>query len=251
MDLFVSNDILKWKASDFSFYDDESMEWHKCYSYLEHSEKLLSISDSNHFNADVISNLKKAIDHRIKHLAKLYKLKALGRIFGLSKTYELLAELKVIRPVMLGKLLDVRNSLEHQFSEAPPVERCAEYLEFVWYFLKSTDSLAKEVRTDISLSHPEIEHLWLTFDISFDSEWSVIVSGWIPGELASEIAQAGTFKITASEWERGDDKLKALEKEPKEPLWKGLSKNDFWICNASVAKSEFTKSLIRRYFSEQ
>ncbi|HHK8465214.1 TPA: hypothetical protein ACQYBX_004467 [Vibrio parahaemolyticus] len=249
MDLFVSNDILKWKATAFTYACNESMEWHKCYSYLEHSEKLLSISDGKHFNADVISNLKKAIDHRIKHLAKQFKLKSLGKIFGIPTTYELLAALKVIRPIMLAKLLDVRNSLEHQFSEPPKTERCAEYLEFVWYFLKSTDSLAKEVRFDVSLEHHELEHLWLTFDVNPDTDWNVMVSGWIPEQNVFESANSDTFKIIASEYRRGSDKLKALEKEQPDPLWKGLSKNDFWISNAKVPQSKFTKSLIQNYFS--
>jgi hypothetical protein len=142
--MFISEVVLSWEpAVESSLYTGE--DWAHPYSFLLHSEKLLSYAPEKHFLIDAVSNLKRAVDHRIKHISTTYKLKK-TTCYSLKKNiWDTLAELEVIKPVMLGKLLEIRNEVEHQFPDPPSQARCIELSEFVWYFLRSTDSISKQV----------------------------------------------------------------------------------------------------------
>lgn len=58
----------------------------------------------------------------------------------------------------------------------PEIELCNRYLDFVWYFLKSTDSLLYLQMENMVFSEPN--NLGeIRFDIEFESPWSIMVSG--------------------------------------------------------------------------
>jgi hypothetical protein len=54
---------------------------------------------------------------------------------------ELLQHFGIIRPFMLRRLIDLRNSVEHTDSSPPPTDECLMFADLVWYFLRSTDGL--------------------------------------------------------------------------------------------------------------
>ena len=123
--------------------------------YLRHVEYLLAQDPTNGSLIDVISNLKRAADHRVKTLGVIYKAKTLSKKLDAKGNYDVLVKVGVIKPLMLGVLKEIRNSIEHQYSDAPSVKRCKELYELVWYFLKSTNRLVQKI------NHP----------MSFKEEW--------------------------------------------------------------------------------
>jgi hypothetical protein len=142
--MFISNVVFTWEPNVESLSDTEG-DWEHAYSYFRHSEKLLSGAPEKHSLIDVVSNLKRAVDYRITHISATYKLKKIPTYTAKKTIWDILAEMEVIKPVMLAKLLEIRNAVEHKFSDPPTQTRCIELAEFVWYFLRSTDSLAKQV----------------------------------------------------------------------------------------------------------
>src|SRR5262249_45243383 len=116
------------------------------------------LSNMNEFDrADVVTWLKRAISLRFKLLFNNYNLRRLGSQLGLRKSSQMqvLAELGVIRPLMLEALTQLRNEVEHEDATPPSAERCRELVEFVWYFLKSTESISRLRVNDGDFCHPE------------------------------------------------------------------------------------------------
>ena len=95
--------------------------------------------------------------------------------------------------MMLRRLMDIRNAVEHKDSKAPSINRCLELLEFTWYFLKSTDSLCTQVAEDIILHHPEGYHengcYWV--HSSRNQNWKFSIDGWIPPQTITEEESTG------------------------------------------------------------
>ena len=190
--MFISNVVLSWKpvVESFSY---ASEDWEHSYSFFCHSEKLLSYATENHFLIDAISNLKRAVDHRIKHIAKTYKLKKTA-CYALKKNiWDTLAELELIKPVMLGKLIEIRNTVEHKFTDPPSQARCIELSEFVWYFLRSTDSISKLVSEGPYL---EDSNNSIYYNGNPANEWKSIVTADLSNKLISTCPKADYFEVS-------------------------------------------------------
>jgi hypothetical protein len=114
-------------------------------------------------------------------------------------TLELLEYFGIIRPFMLKQLIDIRNLVEHEDSSPPPIGECLTFADLIWYFLRSTDGLAKvlaeaiifrppsgmpqfsQVMIDfVEPTEPQISAMFLMSLISYEARenWIKIVSGW-------------------------------------------------------------------------
>ncbi len=87
--------------------------------------------------------LRRVVARRVKALKETYQLRELP--IGAKPKYdlELLESFGIIRPFMLRRLIEIRNIIEHQDSSPPPVDECLMFADLVWYFLRSTDGLAR------------------------------------------------------------------------------------------------------------
>jgi hypothetical protein len=112
---------------------------------------------------------------------------------------ELLADVGVIRPLMLQSLLKVRNEVEYNDASPPDVIRCNEFADAVWYLLKTTDSMLEVGRTDIAF-RPEGEprnnpQVWFSLSIEYKPTLKVEFRGQMPRGEIRQSSEAGCFEL--------------------------------------------------------
>jgi len=137
---------------------------------------------NEHDLADCLSNLRKSFTHRLGLIEKYYSIRAaIDNPQKKRHLAELLAEVGIIRPLMLKALLDVRNDVEYNDVKPPSVERCREFAEAVWYLLRSTDSILEIGRTDVSFSKEGDWHeqpvCWFSLDIEYKPKFKLSLRG--------------------------------------------------------------------------
>lgn len=126
----------------------------RSYKMWRHAESKLT-SDAHDLDlADAILWLNRAVSLRVKSLFKQYDLRTIGRSLGMNRAShsEIMAEVGLIRPRMLRELTVLRNAVEHEDAAPPTLQRCQEFSEFVWYFLRSTDDIARMKLLNLELN---------------------------------------------------------------------------------------------------
>src|SRR5262245_3020662 len=105
---WISDSIFDWFITPSSHRLGSNKSVNRAYELWSRASELLSVgSSSDCERADAISNLKRALNHRLERLQTSYKLRDLP--IGSSKgVLERLEKLDVVRPVMLRSLLQVR-----------------------------------------------------------------------------------------------------------------------------------------------
>ena len=76
--------------------------------------KLLAGSPSRFHLADVVANLKRALNHRLKAIEALYHFRNFNLPENPAGYLEILECLGLVRPALLRYLLDVRNVIEQK-----------------------------------------------------------------------------------------------------------------------------------------
>jgi|GEM_PF-4152111 len=132
-----------------------------------------------------IHKLWNAVESRVKMLHAEYDLSSLKGVLGWSRRTDRLQTLHLLglaRPLILLRLKELRNIVEHQDQCAPPYEDCSTYIDTVWYFLRSTDIFASrristfEKSEPLSISTGPRRPKFISFD--FDGqEWLPAVRG--------------------------------------------------------------------------
>lgn len=97
---------------------------------------------------------------------------------GTKKVLEKFQHYGLIRPTLIKELIGVRNEIEHEDVLPPNIESCNRYLDYVWYFIKSTDSLLYMQINDIVFTQPD-ENGQLKFTVKFESGWRILVRGTV------------------------------------------------------------------------
>lgn len=196
--LYLSNEILTrdaYKSGSSSCNIDDVM---RPYQILTHSESLIN-KDSSAFNlADALGNLKRALNHRLQLIERLYQLKTL-KFVGIPKGYlEILEKYGLARPYLIKKLMEIRNNIEHKDKKPPSVDRCRELLDVTWYFLKSTDQIVSSIPLDIELeainSHGLHEKYGCSISIKLPKK-DFSISGWFPIKYINKEKFDNSFKI--------------------------------------------------------
>lgn len=191
--IFVSSAVFDWESLSESS-QMLGLEWEVPYSYYRHAERVLELVD-RHFLIDAISNLKRAVDHRIKHITSTYRIKKTPVYRSTQSVLEALAALEVVKPLMLAQLTDIRNTVEHHYADPPTLPRCRELAEFTWYFLRSTDTLAKQLPTDFGLSEVFDGAYSVAYLGQPTNDWEQTVSVKIPAELGSHTKIDNAFAV--------------------------------------------------------
>lgn len=169
--IWVSSSILNWYVQPQWQHICEE-EWERAYIIWEHARSLVDSGSSELILADGVSNLKRALNHRLKLIEEIYSFKEI-EVPNKPKGYlELLEHYDLVRPYLMKILLNIRNDIEHNDAAPPEIERCKELVDVVWYFLKSTDSITQK-RTDSAsfrlLDENSFEtEYWYSIDADFE-----------------------------------------------------------------------------------
>ncbi|HEX3421127.1 MAG TPA: hypothetical protein VHT01_07845 [Candidatus Udaeobacter sp.] len=153
------------------------------------------------------------MNHRLKHFESVYNLRFVIDAPKKRPYLEILAELGVARPSLIRGLLQIRNDVEYNDAAPPQVERCREFVDILWYLLRSTDAMLHTARTGLMLTPPDADPwdsvYWCSLDIRYSPIFGVTISGWVPGALASAsekvsylAIQAESFHTKVEKWVR-------------------------------------------------
>lgn len=238
MKINITSEIFSWKSiKDRGTYENQE-GWDTPYKYLDLAQHI-ALEHTNPFQLiDLISNLNRSIDHRLKKLSHDYALKKLNHLHIPKDTLGKLEKLKIIRPTMLEAINSIRNRIEHSFHAPPPLARCQELIDFTWYFLKSTDDICRLIAESYTLNHNYIpgmdSNLWIEFTISPLIDWKDIKArGVIESSLLSATEDVS---IDCEIF----DKLENQEK--------GQTEQRFYFSGNYTAKNTATLKVIQTYF---
>ena len=189
----------------------------------------------------VIQKLWNAVDVRVRTLHEAYSLSRLRPILASgnkSTTLDILEHLGLVRPLILRKIKDIRNTVEHQDKGVPGHSDCENLVDTVWYFLRSTDSLAMERQTTFDLSsgvptgRSEDSRQFISFTME-DASWNVHARGWFwPHEMA-EVDSGATAGLIID-----------LDQEPRSGRDGAL-----YVSGTVDSRSTLMTSVIRKYFA--
>jgi hypothetical protein len=138
--MYISNEFLSWETgSAATGVDFEKLK--RSHDIWRHAKERLNHNPTEFDKVDCITSLKRAINSRLKAVSKEYHIDKLPNLRGKKQQLEKFQDYGLVRPAFLKALFDLRNLLEHEDIAPPTTEECNYYIDIVWYFLKSTDSL--------------------------------------------------------------------------------------------------------------
>lgn len=242
--IYLSYEILKWDAhlsgSTINDHDDVI----RPYQILAHSETLVKNEATAFHLADALGNLKRALNHRLQLIERLYQLKTL-KFDEMPKGYlELLEKYGLARPYLIKKLMEIRNDIEHKDKKPPKFDRCRELLDITWYFLKSTDKLVSTIPLDIELdpyySQDLPEKYGCTIEVKFPKK-DFKVSGWFPIKYINKEYFENSFKISCTTIHDG-----LYWKDKNEEYHKDKTSEDIWVLGKFSANPNEKQLLLRK-----
>ncbi|PCI97082.1 MAG: hypothetical protein COB14_09465 [Alphaproteobacteria bacterium] len=185
-EIWISTDVLDFHfdSAGGSFVDES--KWKRQYEIWSHTENILENNPSEHDLACAIFQLKRTIDFREKHLHDLYSFHRIPTCAGKQK-YEIIEEMGIVKPILKRKLREIRNLVAHNAAfEVQGIVRIQELHEFVWYFLRATDSLSAVIANNFTLYEDNIfwddNGEWLEISLNFEG-WNIdSIRGDISGE---------------------------------------------------------------------
>lgn len=195
--MWLSEKALDWEATNFSVSSTEPQKIFRSYELLQHAELIITNSTNDFQLADEISNLKRALNQRLKYIDELYNVSAaFPKNFGFL---ECLHELDLARPFVIKQLNKVRNDIEHNDAMPPAYIRCLELLDITWYLLKSTDSICSSRRSCFECVYGinrfgESEY-FLSVKLHEMNKCEIEFSGRLPSSYISRKEQAGYFQF--------------------------------------------------------
>lgn len=178
-------------------------EWFRAYEIWDHADQLLQQPCSEFHLIDTITTLNRAVDNRLRLLDRLYKFKRIPIKEKPSEPLEIMHYLDIVRPIMLKKLIGIRNAVEHEDTSPPYHENCKVFSEFVWYFLRSTDNLVRELVVTFNL-HPaesDLNAYSVTCGMGLEHGWNPKIGGWVPSKLISEEAKDSWLIINGEKYD--------------------------------------------------
>ena len=233
--IWLSNSFLHWYAemqcSSYTSVEDRL----RAYKLWQHAE-LIAAGDANEFNrVDIVSNLKRCLNQRLKFIEHVYSLKKIASSDSPKGYLEYLESLDLVRPYMLKQLMTIRNDIEHNDASPPNIERCRELLDLTWYFLKSTDGFVSRCKNNCVLRYlsdkGDETQYWLNFDIDFNSNHTITINGWVPETMLSKdekknhtLIRLKNFGSKKERWRETESHTDKLD-------------NDFWL-NGILEPSE-------------
>ncbi len=243
---WISLDVLSWEVfpEGGEHCGDRANLIDRPYQLLRHAEHKLKSSPGELDLVDVITTLKRAAFHRKAALEKIYDFKHIP-VSDLQKgTLQRLAFLGIIKPMILGALIDIRDSIEHADGQPPKLDRCNEMVEYIWYFLRSTDPLVKEIVHSyafrITDSDDPDDH-WLEVGTGPSRQWKIDIRGWLPGDMIS-MSERNASCLVAGDYHRA--------KDHEGPQDENRSPEDVYVNGKVIGPREALVQFYRHYFSQ-
>jgi hypothetical protein len=173
-------------------------KFYRAYEIWEHCFKILDSDKTPLGRIDVISNLKRCLNHRLKNIESNYFINSLPIFKNEKKYFDKLSSLNIIRPFMLQQLFEIRNDIEHNDARPPSIKRTQELLDISWYFLKSTDQLVKGFRDqqlfNFTTKKTSINY-WIVLTFKPVNKWEIVIRGWVPKNFISNSYKKDTIAV--------------------------------------------------------
>lgn len=186
-------------------------KWERPYEMWEYSRALVDNATTEFELGDGIANLKRALNHRLQLIERSYNLRSIHPSWRNKGYLEILEDFGLVRPYLMKSLLTIRNDIEHNDAEPPEKERCKEFVDIVWYFLKSTDPLVQVLKSSNAYDLFDEEgyetHYGFNFELDYKDLNSIEISGWFYDELILNEPGDGFFAVefnslhTKKNWE--------------------------------------------------
>ena len=239
--LWLSPTILTWIAKPL-ISDSGDNVWRRPYEIWSHAESLLQGDPSEFQRTDELTTLKRAIDRREQQLNTFHNFKRIPIADKPKGGLELLEYLGLIRPLMLQRLIKIRNAVEHEDTPPPTVQELRIFVEFVWYFLRSTDNNLRNPIEEFSLEPRESSPYGVEVRLSSKTNWIPKIRASVePGMLSIE-QKDGWFLINMIKIET---RQQVLEKSPEETGLAGKNPDDILFDGEVRAPKEAILQLIR------
>jgi hypothetical protein len=197
-EVWLNPSILNWDARIDSSSVNIRSEWIRAHELWLHAEGRLKNAGTHEDRADVIGVLRRVLNQRLKKLKAIY-LDNFPLANKPSGTIERLAVLGIVKPLMLHRLLTIRNAIEYQDSRPPSTHYCAELLEFMWYFLRSTDILIHFVADGVVFTKFDRRGNETPYGFSIttgpNNKWRSEIHGWFEPKTISLAAKSDWLKV--------------------------------------------------------
>jgi len=252
--MWLSPEILNWRVSIGAYVEHDRKLGARSYEIWAHAEKLFAQALDD-YRVNGITTLWRAIDHRIRLLERIYLLKSIPIKDKPNDTLNLLEYLGIVRPLMLQKLKEVRNAVEHEDASPPSPEDCNVLREFTWYFLRSTDGMVQRMTTHLLLELTDTPNgdadYWFDIDNAPFMSWIPRFSGWVMPMLVSDQPKENWFNVKVKHTETRDVlvlRLKGHEDEESigEP-GRGRHPEDIYIRGEIRGPSDSLKKLSKLF----
>lgn len=253
--MWISDKILDNRAFDGGhslLYDKRHL---KAYDILTHSEQLLQEARDELYIVSAITSLKRAVDHRIRHLKDIYSFASIPIRNKPKRDLDLLEFFGILRPYMLLQLIQIRNQVEHHDITPPSKDWCSEFVDIVWYFLRSTDDLVSKEKDEICYIE-EIDGREYDIQISFQTkaDWKASISGYIPAQYYMDTPNSNWLKVNPRTFLTVKDMKENNQNDRENYLYKAaveqnLHEEDAYIDGEIAGTDDITRKLIISYFS--
>jgi hypothetical protein len=219
-----------------------------------HAEKVVKNASTEFDLIDAICSLKRAINHRLYTLKEIYLIEKISfKEFPTDKKKirERLCILGIIKPLMLKKIIDIRNAIEHQDSKPPTKEICEEFIETVWYFLRSTDTYLRNVIETFSLI-PNDSEFWYCHYIEEKTgpknNWQVSLNGWVPNRVISYEQKKDFIKLNDVSIEKWGEFINRFDGRALLEDEKHRDLEDIYLETNICFPDEYVKDFYHLYF---
>ncbi len=131
--------------------------------------------------------MRKAINYRINTLFLHLGIDNLNfQKFGKKKKLEKLEELGIVKPLLINKLISIRNGIEYDGHTPPSQVECEELIDIVWYFYKSTDRYCNIEPDSFLIDYEDVRN-FISLDFDFKTHAILKITGNLPLYYLSEI----------------------------------------------------------------
>lgn len=243
---YLSNFFLSWYVSTegASCLDRRIMK--RAYDMWHHACRILFKENIDEFHlTDALTTLKRSLNYRLKSLENCYFFRKMPVFPKGQKFLEFLETLNIVRPFMLKQLMEIRNDIEHNDAKPPSYKRCKELLDVVWYFLKSTDPLLKNIYDNLYFEKSDkgiLSNYSLVIDFQKDKNWKTDIRGWIPQKAIYLKEEKDTIKIKLNEihTKNKNQQIRKIHNRRKD--------TDLYIKGQLLPDDNTFRTLVRMYF---
>lgn len=226
--MHLSGRVLDWDLDVESWSIIEKEKRTRAEHLLSRSELQLNYDKSKDARAECLITLKRCLNQRLKAIEEIHEFKELD-IPSKPKGYlELLERIGILRPLLLKNLLRIRNEIEHEDADPPSFNQCKEYVDVVWYFLKSTNqkvSLRENTLVLRKLRGDQTEtQYWISLDLKDKHYNNIHITGWVPQSYLKAVTKSQSY-LSLDISEMGTKE----ERWPDSKIHKDKIPTDTWV----------------------